>query len=193
MLVGAWPPGLGAADVEAVAALAERIEAAMIKSVREGKEHSSWSYPDENYEAGVGRFVRSALDATRPNPFLADFADFVATLARPAAIASLSQLVLKFTAPAVPGLYQGTALPDLSLVAPDNRRPVDLDMRRRMLDEIAGACPRELAENWQDGREKMFVAVHLLALRREHSELFAYGDYEPLEIAEGGHTDRLGA
>ena len=193
MLVGAWPPALSPIDVAAVAALAERIEAAMIKSVREGKEHSSWSYPDEIYEAGVGRFVRSALDAARPNPFLADFADFVATLARPAAIASLSQLVLKLTAPGVPDLYQGTELSDLSLVDPDNRRPVDFDMRRRMLDEIAGTCPRELAAHWQDGREKMFIAARLLALRREHPELFAYGDYEPLEIAEGRHTDRLGA
>ncbi len=79
MLVGAWPPGLDPGDVEAVSALAERVEAAMVKSVREGKQRSSWSYPNAAYEAGLTRFVRGVLDAARPNPFLVDFAAFVGT------------------------------------------------------------------------------------------------------------------
>jgi (1->4)-alpha-D-glucan 1-alpha-D-glucosylmutase len=191
MLVGAWPPHLDPADTEAIGALAERIEAAMIKSVREGKEQSSWSYPNEDYEAGLRRFVRSVLDSTRPNPFLADLAGFAAMLARPAAIASLAQLVLKLTVPGVPDIYQGAELWDFSLVDPDNRRPVDFALRRALLDEIAGATVGDLAGHWQDGREKMFVAARLLALRREHPELFAAGDYQPLNIGEGRNSDRL--
>src|SRR5207302_1909609 len=88
-LVGAWPPGLDPADAAAVALLAERVEVAMIKAVREGREQSSWSYPNEPYEAGLRRFVRSVLNATHINPFLADFGGFIGQLARPAAIASL--------------------------------------------------------------------------------------------------------
>src|SRR4051794_1072058 len=193
MLVGAWPPELDPGDGEAVGGLAERIEAAMIKSVREGKEHSSWSYPDDNYEAGVTRFLRGALDATRPNPFLADLSAFVGTLARPAAIASLSQLVLKLTVPGIPDIYQGCELWDFSLVDPDNRRPVDFVSRRDLLDEMGEASVGSRIENWGDGREKMFVTARLLALRRQQPELFASGDYQPLEIGDGRNADRLGA
>jgi (1->4)-alpha-D-glucan 1-alpha-D-glucosylmutase len=191
MLVGAWPPALDAAEPEAVGLLAERVEAAMVKSVREGKEQSGWSYPDEEYEAGLRRFVRGTLDAARPNPFLADFAGFVAMLARPAAIASFAQLVLKLTAPGVPDIYRGCELWDFSLVDPDNRRPVDFAQRRALLDETARATVADLAGNWQDGREKLFVAACLLRLRREHADLFASGDYQPLDIGEGRNSDRL--
>jgi malto-oligosyltrehalose synthase len=191
MLVGAWPPELDPAATTAVGALAERIEAAMIKSVREGKEHSSWSYPDENYEAGVRRFVRSSLDAVRPNPFLVDFAEFAAMLARPAAIASLAQLVVKLTAPGVPDIYQGCELWDLSLVDPDNRRPVDFARRQTLFQEIEQTDVADLRARWADGREKLFVTSRLLALRREHPDLFAASDYQPLDIGEGRNSDRL--
>ncbi|HEX6441056.1 MAG TPA: malto-oligosyltrehalose synthase [Stellaceae bacterium] len=191
MLVGAWPPGLDPAAAEAVAALAERIEAAMIKSVREGKEHSSWSYPDEPYEVGVRRFVKGALDAARPNPFLVDFTEFAATLARPAAIASLAQIVVKLTAPGVPDIFQGCELWDLSLVDPDNRRPVDFARRQSLLDEIEQVSLADLRERWRDGREKLFVTARLLALRRERTDLFAAGDYQPLDIGDGRNADRL--
>jgi (1->4)-alpha-D-glucan 1-alpha-D-glucosylmutase len=223
MLVGAWPLGLDAGDRAAVAELTERIEAAMIKSVREGKEQSGWSYPNTDYEAGLTRFVRGVLDAERPSPFLADFADFIGTLARPAAIASLAQLVLKLTVPGVPDIYQGGELWDFSLVDPDNRRPIDFAQRQRLLDEIsgfgidssphpyppplageggvgafdeaerasAGPLAHELATRWQDGREKLFVTARLLGLRRDHPELFAAGDYQPLGIGEGRNSDRL--
>ncbi len=191
MLVGSWPPGLDPGDADAVAGLAERIEAAMIKSVREGKERSSWSYHNEAYEAGLQRFVRAVLDTARPNPFLADFTGFIATLARPAAIASLAQLVLKLTVPGVPDIYQGGELWDFSLVDPDNRRPVDWAQRRRLLDDATGASVADLAESWRDGGEKMFVTARLLALRRDRPALFAAGDYQPIEIGPGRNADRL--
>jgi (1->4)-alpha-D-glucan 1-alpha-D-glucosylmutase len=191
MLLGAWPPSLDPSDAAAVAALAERIEAAMVKSVREGKEQSSWSYHNVDYEEGLQRFLRGVLDAGRPNPFLVDFAGFVAILARPAAIASLAQLVLKLTVPGVPDIYQGGELWDFSLVDPDNRRPVDWAARRDLLDTVAEASPADLTAHWQDGREKLFVTARLLALRCGHPELFASGDYHALEIGDGRNSDRL--
>ena len=191
MLVGAWPVALDPGDAATVAELTERIAAAMIKSVREGKEQSSWSYPNLDYEAGLTRFVHGVLDASYANPFLANFAEFIGSLARPAAIASLAQLVLKLTVPGVPDIYQGGELWDFSLVDPDNRRPLDFAQRRKLLDEISGISAAQLGERWHDGREKLFVAARLLALRRDHPELFAAGDYQPLGIEEGRNSDRL--
>jgi (1->4)-alpha-D-glucan 1-alpha-D-glucosylmutase len=191
MLVGVWSPGLDPNDADAVSVLAERVDAAMVKSVREGKERSGWSYPNAAYEAGLTRFVRGVLDAERANPFLADFAAFVEQLARPSAVASLSQLVLKLTVPGVPDIYQGGELWDFSLVDPDNRRPVDWDERRRLLDEIEEARPAELAGQWQDGREKLFATSRLLGLRRSRPALFDAGDYQPLDIGEGRNSDRI--
>jgi (1->4)-alpha-D-glucan 1-alpha-D-glucosylmutase len=180
-LLGAWPPGLDPGDIEGMKDLAERIEAYMIKAVREGKQQSSWSNPNTAYEAALQRFVQTVLDASRTNPFLTEFHAFVESLARPGAISSLAQLALKLTVPGVPDIYQGGELWDFSLVDPDNRRPVNWDVRRALLDEIANASPAELSEHWQDGREKLFTARRLLKLRRNHPELFAEGDYQPLE------------
>ena len=190
-LVGAWPPLLDLADAPSVARVAERVEAAMVKAVREGKERSSWSYPNLPYEAGLVRFVRGVLDGERPNPFLGDFAAFVGLLARPAAIASVAQLVLKLTVPGVPDIYQGGELWDFSLVDPDNRRPVDWAERQRLVADIDGTSLADLAAQWSDGREKLFVTTRLLALRRRHPQLFAAGDYLPLEVGDGRHADRL--
>jgi len=180
-LLGAWPPGLGPSNMEGMKSLAERLKAYMIKAVREGKQHSSWSNPDAAYEAALERFVHLVLDATRTNPFLAEFYTFVESLARLGAINSLSQLVLKLTVPGVPDIYQGGELWDFSLVDPDNRGPVDWSARRILLGEIADASAADLARGWQDGREKLFVIRRLLELRRWHSQLFAEGDYQPLE------------
>jgi (1->4)-alpha-D-glucan 1-alpha-D-glucosylmutase len=190
-LVGVWPPELDPGDAAAVEAVAERIDAYMLKALREGKEHSSWSYPAPDYEAALQRFVRGVLDASRPNPFLADFAEFVGLLARPAAIASLSQLVLKLTVPGIADIYQGGELWDFSLVDPDNRRPVDFERRRRLHAELERATAGDLAGEWADGREKLFVTRVLLDLRRRHPDLFAAGDYQPLEIGDGRNADRL--
>jgi len=150
--------------------------------VREGKQQSSWSNPNIAYEAALQRFVQTVLDAARPNPFLSEFHAFAESLARLGAINSLSQLVLKLTVPGVPDIYQGGELWDFSLVDPDNRRPIDWGARRALLDDIRGASPADLAANWRDGREKLFVTRQLLELRRLHPELFADGDYQPLDV-----------
>jgi (1->4)-alpha-D-glucan 1-alpha-D-glucosylmutase len=187
-LLGAWPPDLAPDDTAGMSILADRLEAYMIKAVREAKQQSSWSNPNLAYEAALQRFVRTVLDATRPNPFVAEFHTFVEALARLGTINSLSQLVLKLTVPGVPDIYQGGELWDFSLVDPDNRRPVDWPARRALLDEIRCPGRAELAANWRDGREKLFVTRQLLELRRLHSGLFAEGDYQPLEV-EGERRD----
>src|SRR5579875_1167991 len=182
-LLGAWPPALDPADADGMRALAARMAAYMIKAVREAKEVSSWSNPDGAYEAALEGFVRGVLDTARPNPFLAEFHEFVAALARPAAIASLAQLVLKLTVPGVPDIYQGGELWDFSLVDPDNRGAVDWEARARLSEAVAGATPADFAAQWRDGREKLFVIRRLLDLRRRHPGLFAEGDYQPLAVA----------
>jgi (1->4)-alpha-D-glucan 1-alpha-D-glucosylmutase len=181
-LLGAWPPGLEPGDISGVRNLAERIEAYMIKAVREGKQQSSWSNPNAAYEAALQRFVGMVLSATRTNPFLTEFHAFVESLQRLGAINSLSQLVLKLTVPGVPDIYQGGELWDFSLVDPDNRCPIDWDARRALLGQIAEASIADLDEHWRDGREKLFVARRLLELRRSHADLFAEGDYQPLDV-----------
>ena len=189
-LLGAWPPDLAPDDMVGITRLGERIEAYMIKAVREGKQQSSWSNPNAAYEAALQRFVRAVLDASRESPFLMEFHAFVTSLARLGAITSLSQLVLKLTVPGVPDIYQGGELWDYSLVDPDNRRPVDWGIRQALLEEVAFASSADLAERWQDGREKLFVTRRLLDWRRSHPELFDEGDYQPLEV-EGGRGGHL--
>ena len=189
-LLGAWPPDLAPDDIERMRGLAERLAAYMIKAVREGKQQSSWSNPNTAYEAALQPFVQTVLDAARPNPFISEFRNFVESRARLGAINSLSQLVLKLTVPGVPDMYQGGELWDFSLVDPDNRRPIDWGARRALLDDIRGASPADLAANWRDGREKLFVTRQLLELRRMHPELFAEGDYQPLDV-EGERSGHL--
>ena len=190
-LIGAWPPGLEPEDANAMTALAERVASYMIKAVREGKEESSWSNRNAAYEAALERFVATVLDASRPNAFLADFHAFIERIARPSAVASLAQLTIKLTAPGVPDFYQGCELWDFSLVDPDNRRPPDWRQRRALLSVIANAEPPSLTEDWQDGREKLFLAHRLLHLRRQHPALFDQGDYLPLYGEGGRGNDRL--
>jgi len=189
-LLGAWPWGLAPDDRDGMQDLAERLEAYMIKAVREGKEQSSWSNPNGAYEAALQRFVRNALDASRPNLFLADFHDLVELLAPLGAISSLSQLVLKLTVPGVPDIYQGGELWDLSLVDPDNRRPVDWNAGRGLLEAIGEGCVADLAAHRRDGSEKLSVTRKLLALRRSHPELLTEGDYQPLEVT-GRNSEHL--
>jgi (1->4)-alpha-D-glucan 1-alpha-D-glucosylmutase len=189
-LFGAWPPGLMPDDFAGIERLAERIEAYMIKAVRERKLETSWSNPSAEYEGALTRYVRGVLDPSRLNPFIADFHDFVGAVARAAAVTSLAQLVLKLTVPGVPDIYQGGELWDFSLVDPDNRRPVDWDTRCALIDEMDAARPADLSAHWPDGREKLFTTRRLLTLRRTHPELFAAGDYQPLELL-GGQSRHL--
>jgi (1->4)-alpha-D-glucan 1-alpha-D-glucosylmutase len=187
MLVGSWPLGLGANDADGLAAYAERIVAYMIKASREAKQRTSWTAPEADYEAGVERFVRRILDPQDARAFLADLVPFQAQVALIGALNGLAQTLLKLTAPGVPDTYQGCELWDLSLVDPDNRRPVDFALHRAMLAQDAD--PAALLASWQDGRIKQHVVARTLALRRDAPALFA-GDYMPLETT-GLHAERL--
>jgi (1->4)-alpha-D-glucan 1-alpha-D-glucosylmutase len=186
-LVGCWPLDLTAEDAPGLAAFSERIVAYMIKASREAKLRTSWTAPDAAYEAGLEHFARRILDPREGRAFMADLLAFQARIALVGAVNGLAQTLLKLTAPGVPDIYQGCELWDLSLVDPDNRRPVDFVLRHEMLGHSSDAA--ELLASWHDGRIKQHLVARTLALRREAPALFM-GDYTPLEIS-GPHSERL--
>jgi (1->4)-alpha-D-glucan 1-alpha-D-glucosylmutase len=197
LLLGAWPAELTSLDPDATDAFAERIAAAMIKSLREARLHSSWAAPNATYEDATVAFVRLALDVSRPNAFLDAFLPFQQRVARLGVRNSLLQTVLKLTLPGMPDIYQGAELWDLNLVDPDNRRTVDFESRARLLTDTLAALQqdrrgtiRHLLENWQDGRCKLAVTATLLTERNEHPKLFAEGGYEPLPVT-GPKADQI--
>jgi hypothetical protein len=170
---------------------------AMLKSMREAKRHTTWAAPNTAYEEGMLGFVREALDPTRSAAFLDAFLPFQERIARLGFRNSLVQTALKLTLPGMPDIYQGTELWDLSLVDPDNRRPVDYGQRTRLLEEVSAALARDRAgtaaamlEGWHDGRLKLALTATLLAHRREHPALYAEGAYEPV-AASGPKADHL--
>jgi (1->4)-alpha-D-glucan 1-alpha-D-glucosylmutase len=185
-LIGAWP---FETDAETAARFSTRIVEYMTKALREAKVHTSWLTPETVYEQAVTRFIHAILDRRRPNLFLQAFQPFQTRVAEIGIYNSLAQLLLKITAPGVPDFYQGTELWDLTLVDPDNRRPVDYARRQHLLadltesathmseetDRIAG-----LLEHRRDGRIKLFVMTQALATRARLRQVFELGDYLPL-------------
>ena len=150
MLLGAWPAeltGIGLPDAEQAGAFAERLEGAMVKSLREAKLHTTWAAPNLAYEEAMLGFVRDALDMSRPNAFLEAFLPFQERVARLGVRNSLVQAALKLTLPGMPDIYQGAELWDLSLVDPDNRRPVDYGLRARLLEQ-ASVRAGERPQRW---------------------------------------------
>jgi (1->4)-alpha-D-glucan 1-alpha-D-glucosylmutase len=161
-LAGCWP-------IEA-----RRLEAYVEKALREAKLRTTWAQPDEEYEAAARRWARAL--AERPPAGFVAFAERLAVEGRRAA---LGQLALKLTVPGVPDVYQGDELEDLSLVDPDNRRPVDWQARRDALARLrAGAAPRDF------GERKLELIRRALALRARRPAAFA-GDYEPVGAGPG--------
>jgi (1->4)-alpha-D-glucan 1-alpha-D-glucosylmutase len=186
-LVGVWP-----LDGAVTAAFVERLQAYMLKAAREAGVHTSWLDPRADHEAALADFVAACLDGERSAAFLADFAAFQSGIALPGAVGSLAQTLIKLTAPGLPDLYQGNELWDLSLVDPDNRRPVDYEERRRQLTALQ-ADPVDLGallRSWQDGRLKLLVTTRALQLRRDRPALFQRGAYLPL-AARGRRADRI--
>jgi (1->4)-alpha-D-glucan 1-alpha-D-glucosylmutase len=191
-LVGVWP--LAPPDGKALGKLAERMAAYMEKATREAKVHTSWINPDSEYDAAVRQFTTAALRDEPKNRFLAEFRGFHEQIVDWGLYGALGQVLLKFTSPGVPDIYQGQELWDFSLVDPDNRRAVDFAARRKMLARLrkeAGrggrsllGLARGLAQNPRDERLKLFVTWQSLQFCRRHAELFQEGDYVPLE-AEG--------
>jgi (1->4)-alpha-D-glucan 1-alpha-D-glucosylmutase len=184
-LLGAWP--LGGID----AAFLERMQAFAVKAAREGKEQTSWLAPNERYERGLQSFLSALLDRSRSVSFMESFEAFVRPAALMGALNSLTQVALKALMPGVPDFYQGTELWDLSLVDPDNRRPVDF-AARAALEHSIGNEPDwpALAQTWIDGRIKFALTARLVALRAQCADLFEEGSYSPLE-AVGPHSDEI--
>lgn len=181
-LLGAWP-----LNPPEVPQFQERLQAYLIKAIREAKIHSRWIEPKHDYEQAVLAFAAAILSQVPTNLFLEDFQTFQNQLAYFGALNSLSQVLLKVTAPGVPDFYQGTELWDFSLVDPDNRRPVDFSRRQRLLRELREregrgdpALLQELLAHWRDGRLKLFLTYKALQVRRACLEIFARGNYLPL-------------
>jgi (1->4)-alpha-D-glucan 1-alpha-D-glucosylmutase len=199
LLVASWPLELrnGQLSANGLRPYVDRIKGAMVKSIRERKVHSTWAAPNLAYEDAVMSFVEAALNPDQSGAFLGVFLPFLEPVAALGMHNSLSQLVLKLTAPGVPDIYQGADLWDFSLVDPDNRRPVDYTIRVQLLDEILRGFERDkldtmrrLLQHWRDGGIKMAITAALLSFRRQHQRLFELGAYEPV-LAEGAQADRV--
>jgi (1->4)-alpha-D-glucan 1-alpha-D-glucosylmutase len=165
-IVGAWPLGLRVDDDEGVGALRERLAQWQWKALREAKLNSSWACPDEGYEAACRDYLDDLM--APGSAFLGEVARFAAEIAPAGWAKSLAQTLLRYTLPGVPDLYQGREGWDLSLVDPDNRRPVDYAQLGDALDRGD--------ESWRSGGEKQALIRALLALRRTSPELFARGE-----------------
>jgi (1->4)-alpha-D-glucan 1-alpha-D-glucosylmutase len=177
-LVGAWPLD------------ADRAAAYMEKAAREAKAYTSWTRPDADYEQALSGFVRGALDDPG---FRREVEAFVAPLVAPARLTSLAQTLVKITAPGVPDFYQGTELWDLSLVDPDNRRPVDYGLRRRLLAEAEALSPEQALQRMDEGLPKLWLIRRALCARRSRPQAFGEGEaarYRPL-TATGRRADHV--
>jgi (1->4)-alpha-D-glucan 1-alpha-D-glucosylmutase len=187
-LLGAWPIELlgERANRDALGSFLERMEAYLIKALREGKRHTSWLRSDEAYEGANLTLLRQLLGPR--NRFVAEFRPLARRLSQAGMLASLSRTILKCTVPGVPDLYQGTEFWDFSLVDPDNRRPVDYAARIKALEKNASLDT--LIENWPDGRIKQRIVSTLLHDRATVPELYGAGDYRPLPV-HGRQAPRL--
>ncbi|HLI23283.1 MAG TPA: malto-oligosyltrehalose synthase [Stellaceae bacterium] len=181
-IVGTWPmqPGSALRSSERRDAYVARLKAFAVKAAREAKLVTSWIAPDAAYEAGLERFIERLFDPPH-NPFTDSVARFLPPILRLGAFNSLAQLVLKATVPGVPDFYQGCEFWDLSLVDPDNRRPVDYEARRNAIAalDFASALAR-----WREGWLKLWLIERLLAMRNRRPNLFLNGSYKPI-LAEG--------
>jgi len=169
-LLGAWPinvDGVPAASVSTE--FVSRIQGYMAKALKEAKLNTSWIQPNENWDNAMGDFVARILEKSPRNKFLPAFLPVAEEIARLGAINSLAQITIKFTAPGVPDVYQGTELWDDSLVDPDNRRPVDYARRRKMLKQVEHVPPSDLMRCWANGRIKLRLTHRLLHLRRDNA------------------------
>jgi (1->4)-alpha-D-glucan 1-alpha-D-glucosylmutase len=176
-LIGAWPLPI------------DRAQAYMLKAVREAKQQTSWVANNKEFEEALRMFIELTLNYA---PFLRELQQFVARVQDAGRMNSLTQTLLKYTAPGVPDLYQGGELWDLSLVDPDNRRPVDYAVRKRLLCELKQMRGEDVGAQVMmradEGLPKMWVIHRALELRRERPECFgAEAEYTPLEVDGAKH------
>ncbi|TWR26001.1 malto-oligosyltrehalose synthase [Mucilaginibacter achroorhodeus] len=173
--------GTYAGGTEDLQTYKKRLSAYLEKVLREAKVHSNWASPNEDYEKATKAFALNLLDDTKP--FWKSFEAFYKKVAQYGAINSYAQVALKLTCPGVPDIYQGCELWDLSMVDPDNRRPVDYELRQNLLQEGFGA------KAWiqSDGSFKLHLLQKLLKLRSSIGN-FSNGNYLPLQV-KGKHAN----
>jgi (1->4)-alpha-D-glucan 1-alpha-D-glucosylmutase len=194
-ILGAWPWEMeGPEDRKA---FVERIKQYAAKALAEAKVNLSWINPDPDYVKAVHSFIDAILmpnEKGKEPQFVASLKDFLPQLKLFGAINSLAQVVLKVTVPGVPDFYQGSELWDLSLVDPDNRRPVDYELRARYLDELLAKPVNEVAADLlahlEDGRCKLWTTHRALTLRDQQHDLFRRGEYVALDV-EGDRKEHV--
>lgn len=179
-LLGSWPLALETEDQAALERYAQRIGQWQLKALREAKLQSSWAAPNLQYEQAVQAFVEALLCSPQGLALRQSIAAAANAIAPAGALNGLAQTLLRMTVPGVPDLYQGNEFWDLSLVDPDNRRPVDYPARQRSLDSLR--TPREWLAQWRDGALKQGLITRTLGLRRQYPELFRRGRYLRLPV-----------
>ncbi len=176
-LVGAWPISK------------DRLIAYMEKATREAKQQTSWTQQNREFDEALRRFIERILES---QPFIAELEGFLGRVLEAGRINSLTQTLVKYTAPGVPDTYQGSELWDLSLVDPDNRRPVDYDLRRKMLRELEdGMDVEEIVRRMDSGLPKLWVAHNALCLRRGHPAWFGAESAYTAVVADGPKSEHL--
>ncbi|MCC9166291.1 malto-oligosyltrehalose synthase [Pontibacter harenae] len=175
--------------------LVERVQEYLVKALREAKVHTNWNKPNEQYEQEVCYLVQRLLE--KEQSFIKSFLPFFQKVAHYGWLYSLCQTLLKVTCPGVPDMYQGTELWDLSLVDPDNRRPVDYEQRQQYLTELkeqeqqnAAELHKKLVQNPDSGRVKFYTLCMALNARKQLQDLFNHGDYQPLTVT-GKHKANI--
>ena len=156
----------------------DRLKEYLQKALREAKIHSNWAEPGEEYEQACITFTQKILEEN--SAFKKTFLPFFEKIAYYGMFNSIGQLILKFTCPGIPDIYQGTELWDLSLVDPDNRREVDYDIRMKMLEQEKPID--KLIQTYQSGEVKMALLHQLLQIRNQYTELLTEGEYVPIYI-----------
>ncbi|MGB7784514.1 MAG: malto-oligosyltrehalose synthase [Salinimicrobium sp.] len=182
MIVGHWP-----SQDFSMEKLLKRTRGFLQKMLREAKQHSSWAKPDEAYENAVFEYVESLL---KNDKFRKSFREFHNKINAYGAAKSLSQCLLKITAPGIPDIYQGTELWDFSYVDPDNRRPVDYALRKKYLQEMTSYSKdelevklKQLKKEFTNGKINMYCLYKALKFRMRQKQLFEEGSYVPLKLA----------
>ena len=176
-MIGVWPISR------------DRLVAYMEKAVREAKQQTSWTQQNKEFEDALRNFIERILES---RDYISDLESLVGNLAKAGQTNGLAQTLMKFTSPGVPDTYQGSELWDLRLVDPDNRTPVDYELRAAMLEEVRrGIPPEEILRRADTGLPKLWVTYCALQLRRQHPDWFGdEAEYIPI-FAAGARAENV--
>ena len=188
IILSSWPLDLHPDDRPGLERYHARIWQWQLKALRESKLDTQWAVPNEPYEQTVNAFIERLLLQPEGLSLRTELYDAADCIAPAGALNGLAQCLLKLTTPGIPDIYQGCEGWDLSLVDPDNRRPVDYAQLQQMLDD--NLSPQALLTDWRSGAIKQAMIARTLDLRARHPQLFSRGRYIPLVI-RGEHADQV--